>query len=452
MPTSPYILSNWVEGDQFYGREALCRTLLEASDRCVYLAGTRRVGKTSLLRRLASELRPHSLYCDLMQAAGHDAGGEMLDEARLVRLMRRELARTADESAALRDSRPVWEAGERGLGAWLEELSWRWEELGVCVTLLWDEAEMLRRLPPATLMWLRAILQQSASLRLVISASKGLAALNDRWRGDDVSPFLFGFRTYPLAGIDDAAADALIGQRGAVRVEPALADAIRRATGNHPFLLQTLCDRLYRNGALRPIGPADLLVDQPLADLFRIDAAQLSPSERQVLAALASHGPLDLGAIHAATGLAPDALASFAHGLAQLGYARALPDGRWAVGNDFLAQWLRGHPLQPASAITDQASLEVLSRAPQGVTNTPPSPEAGLHPVSLIPHPLEEPLSEREVEVLRLMAQGRRNGEIARDLIVSENTVKAHVKHIYRKLGVADRVQATNRGRELGLV
>lgn len=446
MPTSPYILSNWVEGDQFYGREALCRALIGAGDRCVYLAGTRRVGKTSLLRKIAGALRPHSLYCDLMQAAGHDAGGETLDEARLVRLMRRELARAADASAALRASRPVWDTAERGLGAWLEELSWRWEELGVTVTLLWDEAEMLRRLPPTTLMWLRAILQQSASLRLIICASKGLAALNDRWRGD-VSPFLFGFRTYPLAGIDDDAADALIRQRGQVQVDAQAAAAIRQAAGNHPFLLQTLCDRLYRNGALRPIEPRDLLVDQPLADLFRIDAAQLSPSEQQVLVALARHGPLDAGALHANTSLAPDALASFAHSLAQLGYGRALPADRWGVGNEFLAQWLRSHPLQFASAVSDQASLEVLSR-----TDTD-APATLTQSSTLSPQPLlEEPLSEREVEVLRLMAQGRRNGEIARDLVVSENTVKAHVKHIYRKLGVADRVQAVNHGRELGLL
>ena len=90
--------------------------------------------------------------------------------------------------------------------------------------------------------------------------------------------------------------------------------------------------------------------------------------------------------------------------------------------------------------MSDHASLEVLHRAEP----TLPRPALGAQR-------LEEPLSEREVEVLRLMADGRRNGEIARDLVVSENTVKAHVKHIYRKLGVADRVQAVNRGRALGL-
>jgi DNA-binding NarL/FixJ family response regulator len=65
---------------------------------------------------------------------------------------------------------------------------------------------------------------------------------------------------------------------------------------------------------------------------------------------------------------------------------------------------------------------------------------------------LPEPLSEREGEVLRLLARGLRNAEIARHLTVSENTVKAHIKRIYRKLMVHDRVQAIRRARELGLI
>jgi DNA-binding NarL/FixJ family response regulator len=54
--------------------------------------------------------------------------------------------------------------------------------------------------------------------------------------------------------------------------------------------------------------------------------------------------------------------------------------------------------------------------------------------------------------VLRLLARGLRNAEIARHLTVSENTVKAHIKRIYRKLMVHDRVQAIRRARELGLI
>ncbi len=62
------------------------------------------------------------------------------------------------------------------------------------------------------------------------------------------------------------------------------------------------------------------------------------------------------------------------------------------------------------------------------------------------------PLSERELDVIRLIAAGRRNKEIAADLYVSLNTVKKHVTHIFDKLGVANRTAATARARELDLL
>ena len=65
---------------------------------------------------------------------------------------------------------------------------------------------------------------------------------------------------------------------------------------------------------------------------------------------------------------------------------------------------------------------------------------------------LIEPLSSRELEVLRLLAAGRRNQEIAEELVVALSTVKKHVTHILDKLGAANRTQATARARELGLL
>jgi len=59
-------------------------------------------------------------------------------------------------------------------------------------------------------------------------------------------------------------------------------------------------------------------------------------------------------------------------------------------------------------------------------------------------------LSPREVEVLRLIARGQSNQEIARNLLISASTVKKHVRHIISKLGVSDRVQAAVRAIELG--
>ena len=65
---------------------------------------------------------------------------------------------------------------------------------------------------------------------------------------------------------------------------------------------------------------------------------------------------------------------------------------------------------------------------------------------------LVEPLSERELEVLHLLAQGKSNQEIAEVLVIALDTVKRHVTHIFEKLGVHNRVQAVARAHALGLL
>lgn len=69
-------------------------------------------------------------------------------------------------------------------------------------------------------------------------------------------------------------------------------------------------------------------------------------------------------------------------------------------------------------------------------------------------HPIEAEkiLSPREIEVLRLVATGISNKEIAERLFISEGTVKNHLSNILSKLNVKDRLQAVIRGRELGIL
>ncbi|WP_020142085.1 response regulator transcription factor [Terracoccus sp. 273MFTsu3.1] len=68
------------------------------------------------------------------------------------------------------------------------------------------------------------------------------------------------------------------------------------------------------------------------------------------------------------------------------------------------------------------------------------------------PQPLVDPLTERELEVLRAVADGLSNREAAERLYLSEGTVKNHVTHVLAKLGVRDRTQAALRARALGLL
>jgi DNA-binding NarL/FixJ family response regulator len=64
----------------------------------------------------------------------------------------------------------------------------------------------------------------------------------------------------------------------------------------------------------------------------------------------------------------------------------------------------------------------------------------------------ELPLTERETDVLRLLAEGLTNREIAGRLFISEKTVGTHVAHIFEKLGVHGRVEAAGRAHVLGVV
>ncbi|MEZ4865596.1 MAG: LuxR C-terminal-related transcriptional regulator [Caldilineaceae bacterium] len=73
-------------------------------------------------------------------------------------------------------------------------------------------------------------------------------------------------------------------------------------------------------------------------------------------------------------------------------------------------------------------------------------------PTPVASPPLPEPLSERETEVLHLIAAGYKNQEIADELVVSLNTVRYHTKNLYGKLGVNKRTQAVAKAQELGLL
>lgn len=148
-----------------------------------------------------------------------------------------------------------------------------------------------------------------------------------------------------------------------------------------------------------------------------------------------------LAAAVAGQGRLPEAFA-----LVEAALALAEPEGHLRIfldvgepARDLLAAYLRSG----AGAHEAYAQNVLAAFAVAGAGAAHPGAEAA---------GLVEPLSEREVEVLQLIALGKTNKEIARELVIAPGTVKAHTSSIYRKLDVANRTEAAARAREMGVL
>jgi DNA-binding NarL/FixJ family response regulator len=96
----------------------------------------------------------------------------------------------------------------------------------------------------------------------------------------------------------------------------------------------------------------------------------------------------------------------------------------------------------------DRTSLiEIVAR---GEVWMPPALQARL--ASDLREPAPDPLTPREREIVRNVALGLRNAEVARKLFISEDTVKTHLNNVFQKIGVRDRVQLTLYAIRLGMI
>ncbi|HZG69392.1 MAG TPA: LuxR C-terminal-related transcriptional regulator, partial [Herpetosiphonaceae bacterium] len=145
------------------------------------------------------------------------------------------------------------------------------------------------------------------------------------------------------------------------------------------------------------------------------------------------------------------ALATLEHALRRAepeGYIRTFLDAGPSMAVLLAAGLERGDwgRAQGDPAVRDYART-LLERVPAGPAPVMPSTP----PPTILP-PDVEPLTPRELEVLRLIAAGKSNGEIAGIMVVAVSTVKAHINSIFGKLGVASRTQALVRARALHLL
>jgi len=109
-----------------------------------------------------------------------------------------------------------------------------------------------------------------------------------------------------------------------------------------------------------------------------------------------------------------------------------------------LAAGARGYMLK---SMPPKELVEVIRQVHAGKKRIPA--EIAAH---LAEHYSDEALTQREVEVLKKIASGNRNRDIAEELFITEETVKVHIKHIMEKLGASDRTQAVAIGVRRGII
>jgi ATP/maltotriose-dependent transcriptional regulator MalT len=129
----------------------------------------------------------------------------------------------------------------------------------------------------------------------------------------------------------------------------------------------------------------------------------------------------------------------------RLGRARHIEQAQRLLGEQVFAErWAEGRNMTAEQAIAASPTHDR--------TANPQRPAQGRPGQPSVAQPLLDPLSQRELEVLTLLAGGASNQEIATALVVTPGTVKLHVSHIFSKLGVNSRTRAVIRARDLGLL
>lgn len=258
----------------------------------------------------------------------------------------------------------------------------------------------------------------------------------------DAAPRMIGDLGFDRGIVSRIVDGVWISQGVFIADDPQWAEAINRIGQEQP---QPLTPNLFETEVVRrrePIVVTDVQHDprvhRPIADASR--------SRSYVAAPIISRGRV-IGLLHADhylhakdTDLADcETLASFAHGLRLALSRAALAERLQSVSNvlqaavDGVEEGLSGvgevslePPAEPSDdgAVSARVAPRVLNRALRSVRDV---------------------LTNREVEILELMAQGSTNARIATQLVIAEGTVKQHVKHILRKLRAENRAEAVSR-------
>jgi hypothetical protein len=337
---NPYVVGQWVRGERFYGRSALIDEILNGPRNSLWVLGTRRIGKTSLLKQLEHlSASDSSAYVPIFwDFQGADDPNE--------------LALTFADALLDAEDRleefglAVSNLEDEDLFASMAKLRRKARGKGRSLLLLCDEVEELlnlHRQDPALLRKLRRAMQSQDGVRSVLTSSVRLCELAEE-RGD-TSPFLHGFSP-PLyiSGLSREESLALIRQDQSpteTRPEIESGDAVEicHRCDHHPYLIQLVSKRFLETGDLEEAF-RQVVSDRMINYFFSVDFEMLSITEKSVLRLIAKQGMATEDSIHAVmkgdTADRDDALQR----LENLGLIGRDEDRNYDLPSYFLRRWL----------------------------------------------------------------------------------------------------------------
>jgi tRNA A-37 threonylcarbamoyl transferase component Bud32 len=344
-PPIPYVVGQWVRGDRFYGRTSQIEEILEGPRNSLWLLGTRRVGKTSLLKQLehmtstSPERGYFPIFWDFQGATDPEELHLNFNDALLDAEERLE-----QHGVTLGDV----EADDLFTSLGLLRRKLRSKQFKLL--LLCDEVEeliVLNRKDPALLRKLRRTLQSQDDVRSVLASTIRLWELTEQ--REDTSPFLHGF-TPPLyiKTLTDEEACALIRQDhlpGPSRppMDDEKIETIRDHCDNHPYLIQLVCKRYQETGQLEE-AIEQVATDQMVSFFFSVDFEMLGVSERDILKIISEQSAATSDSIQESLADDTDSFRSDLQRLEQLGFIRRNAERRFNLTNTFFRRWLQNRP------------------------------------------------------------------------------------------------------------
>ncbi len=354
MALHPYVVGQWVRAERFYGRVGLVESILGGNRNCLWLLGTRRIGKTSILKQIEylasqegstfgpADHRYLPIFWDFQGTESEQDVHEgfrdaVLDAADL-------LEREGIDPDAIDD-----EDLFRALANLRRVLSSR----DMTLLVLCDEAEELgdlRNSNPRFLSRFGRALQTKENVRTVLASTVRLWNL----ASDDpmATSFLSGF-TPPLVvrELKISEASSLVRQsqlppNSQPQLDDSSVEEICRLCNNHPYLLQVLSERVLELGdAERAV--AAVANDQMISFFFASDLAMVSDTEKRLLGIVARSPGVSADQIQEQLALGSTSLQGNLQRLEYLGFVSQSSPGEYRLPNHFFRLWFEALSEQP---------------------------------------------------------------------------------------------------------